>query len=257
MITKKTNELVWCPKLRGGTDNIWFPAYVQTKIDGEYEVIYYKNREIYMVNKHGLRRSDFPALNEIKEKIENSPFVDERSGISLIAELYFDEGKNNDLYKLLANKTSDNVKLYVHDIMLQKKTTEERMIALKALGLSDNAVRVENSKQIEELFNKAKDDGYEGIVIKPAKANMLMAGRWVKMKSTDETRMVIIDMCDGQERVELKHESGTCGAKCPDFIKRSLSLGDRVLVRHFGFLDGGGVRNPIIIKEAKDDLSMV
>jgi hypothetical protein len=253
MKTAKTNEIPWCPKLRGGTDNIWFPAYVQIKIDGEYNLIHYsgKTNEIYSVNKNGLKRWDYPAINAIKFKINNSKWCDKE--ITLIAELYYGEGKNNDLYKLLANKKSDDLNLYVHDFMLPNKDTVDRIKELELLSLIEEGKEiwyVHNNEQLEGVYVGAFKRGYEGVVVKPEKATLAMAQRWVKIKNTDETHMQVVDLCPGQERIELKHEGGTVGAKCPEFVKRTLSLGDKVLVKHFGFLSGGGVRNPIIIKEA-------
>jgi len=250
MKTTKTNEIPWCPKLRGGTDYMWFPVIGQVKVDGEYTLIRYNKGQIYSVNKYGLKREDYPALNKIRDQILKSESKDDE--ITLIAELHWGEGKNGDLYHLLSNKKSDDVRLYVHDIMIQGKTTSQRMDALFKLGFIWDRNELLTEAEVLKFYQSAVDKGWEGVVFKPVKAELSLANRWVKMKATDETNMKVINMCEGQERVELSFSDGngttsTCGAKCPMFVKKDLKLGDTVLVRHFGFLEFG-VRNPIIIK---------
>lgn len=241
----KTNELPWCPKLRGDTENIWYPACVQNKIDGEYCLLVKDGSWLYTVNKRGLKREEYPALTAINEKL---PALWQPR---LVCELYYGEGKNNDLYKLLSNKQSDDLNLYVHDFTHAEMTCLERLTMLKKLGLTTFEV-VNNDAETLELYNKAVNDGYEGIVIKPCESKLYQTGKWIKMKKTDETVMMVSDLCLGQDRIELKldHEytEMTVGAKCDPAMKRTLSTGDLVLVRHFGFLKEG-VRNPIVIKK--------
>lgn len=247
---QKTDEMPWCPKLRTGTNGIWYPAIGQIKIDGEFQHIQYRKGEINTVNKYGLKRFGFPALDDIAAQIKRSHTGD----ITLLAELYWEEGKKGDLYKLLANKKSHNLKLYVHDILMQHTRTLERMSILKDMGFAENYVLLTNDADTKEYYDIAINSGYEGIVLKPVLAQLSMANRWVKMKDSDETEMMVVDLCEGQERVELEYlteedKPHRIGAKCPLFIKKTLKIGQLVNVKHYGFLSGGGVRNPNIIVE--------
>ena len=250
MIIKKTNQIPWCPKLRGATDNIWYPAYVQRKIDGEYALIHYNDGDIYTCNKRGLVRSHFPALYGIQSKLDKAGIKE----ITLIAELYFGDGKNHSLYKLLANKRSDLINIYVHDVMETEKTTSERIVMLQNMDLCPEYKLVEDDAQTQEVFEKTIAEGYEGIVIKPCVAKLYMSSKWVKMKSEDETEMAVTNLCPGQERIELSFMKDnvivSVGAKCDNNMKRTLKVGDCVIVKHFGFLKSG-VRNPIVIKKGE------
>jgi len=242
MKTHKLSRDIWCPNLRGDFEAFsWYPACAQIKIDGEYELIEWNGKDILCVNKYGKTRTDFPALN----KILNSDLKSHSLGpCTLMAELYWGDGKNNALYKLLENKESDDLHLYVHDIYLPFATTFERLSFLRDKGLSQFTV-IDNKQEAEAFFNETIRAGYEGIVIKPSSSKIQNANQWCKVKLEDETEMTVKVIYEGAERVDLEFEGKTIGCKAPNALKATLKVGQTVLVKHNGFTDNS-VRHPTL-----------
>lgn len=244
MITTKSFTKVWCPKLRSDFETFsWYPAVAQIKIDGEYELIRKDGKTIWCVNKHNKVRRDFPALDMIYHKIEGIP------EITLIAELYWGEGKNNDLYKLLENKESDALSLYVHDVESRTLKAESRLNLLKNLNLvRDGMYMIVNNKEEAKAFmDEAIKNGYEGIVLKPCESLIGMANQWCKCKLEDTTEMTVQKIYENEERVDLKLEDKIIGCKAPDKLKKTLKVGQTVLVKHNGFTQDS-VRHPTIVE---------
>jgi hypothetical protein len=239
MITdQELDTKIWCPKLRGDFENFsWYPACAQIKIDGEYEIIDTKYETT--INKYGKTRTDFPALNEIITKLHGPH--------RLIAELYWGDGKNNALYKLLENKESDDLKLFVHDIQLPYATAFERLSFLKDKGLTQFTV-VENKQEALDFFNETVKAGYEGIVLKPSASKIQEANQWVKVKLEDETEMEVTKIYESEEKVDLKFEGKIVGCKASTALKSKLRVGQTVLVKHNGFTKNS-VRHPVIINK--------
>ncbi len=107
MKTKRAQPAPY-PELRGSLSTIRYPAFIEPKRDGEFNLAISDGSKVSLVNKGGLERTD--------GYITNILFSLGKS-FTLLGELCYHEGLNGDLYRLLANKKTDSAIVYhVFDI---------------------------------------------------------------------------------------------------------------------------------------------
>ena len=99
------------PELRGSIQNLKYPVLAEVKLDGEFNFLVYTPSHTFLINKYGTVRQDFPALNDIQKILDDSA----GGSTMLVCEVYWDEGKLHDIYKLNSNKKGDATKICVFD----------------------------------------------------------------------------------------------------------------------------------------------
>jgi len=246
------------PELRGSLAGMNYPAFGEVKYDGEFTHIIFKDNKIVTVNKYDKIRSQFPALDKIHKKLQESC-----SSAILLAELYYGAGKRNAIYDLNSNKESNDLNLFVFDILEFDGVSQanEELIDRKELlqtVLPDMEINhvIGNEKDAQLFFKVIVDNGYEGIVVKPLNSK-LHGGpcSWVKMKMKDQNDYQVSLIDPTKERIEVTVATNIngdikikqVGVKAPTRYKRHISLGDKVTIEHQGILESGSLRHPVLI----------
>jgi hypothetical protein len=239
------------PKYRGTLESIRYPALASRKYDGEFNWIIYSDERWILVNKNGKIRTHHDFLDVYADSYLNRTCV-------YLCELYADGGRSGALYNLLKDKESDDLNIAIFDVWAKDNPTASVRYNTILGEIPDTwMARTRTAKdrnQVSEFFDDAVNDGFEGIVVKSADSRAVLGNNgWCKMKKTDETqcRVTKIDNC--QERIEVMPALSFCvsGVKCSHAQKRLLHVNDVVTIRHFGFLNGGGMRNPVLLTTLK------
>jgi len=262
------------PKLRGALAGIKYPALAEIKYDGEFNFLYYHERghtdPTHTINKNGNCRYDFPAVNKITDMLEDQGHF---NGIFL-CEVYWDKGKNGQLYDLLSHKQDDDVKICIFDIYslddtlikdTDLNTRKEVLFELFGKEFQPEFDIVEEENEVNNYFHNACNDDWEGVVVKSLD-NPLILGpcEWVKVKYKDRSDYEVSLVDTTKERIEIlaphptsfSNSGGatgihpmnvTVGVKCCNKYKKHIKVGDMVEIEHLGVLPSGSLRNPNII----------
>jgi ATP-dependent DNA ligase len=157
------------------------PYLVELKYDGEDIIIVRMlNGEIYALNKYNRIYEDLPFFKNLPQK----PFI-------VRAEMYADEGKSGSLYKLKKALKEGSTKVAIHDILyyqntdLRAKPLKERKQILQSFPHAIQPLgEAQNQQQIQPLFQKAVEEGYEGVVVKPINSTY-RDNAWLKLKKAE------------------------------------------------------------------------
>jgi len=261
------------PELRGSIAGLRWPCFAEIKYDGEACLIGYHSTAlvpIFTSNKYGTMRQEWSKLDDIKAILEDN---DVEQAVFL-AELFYGGGKTGDLYKLLSHKDSDDLNMVIYDIghitfkdsKMQGETTP--LITRKEiLGelfngtviLTAHLKLVKNKDEVQDFFEQAVVDGYEGIVVKSLDGFIAHGPcAWVKIKHKDRTIYKVITVSMTQERIEIAVPIPgatvgakwiPCGVKVTNKHKKNLQPGDEVEIEHQGVLDSGSLRHPVYIRK--------
>ena len=260
------------PELRRKLGSMKYPAFGEIKYDGEFTFIFYEGNKICTVNKYNKLRTQFPQLNDIRDDIFD---CGRAQSATMLAELYYGEGKRNALYDLNSNKESDTLNLKIFDLLelYGNDMTQEQLVDRKE-ALQDifptNTQFLAKTKVIkdkigaEEYFKWTTDNGYEGAVIKSLDSHLVSGPcSWVKMKFKDQSDYEVHLIDPSKERIEVlvpivsAHPSGTAqkfvrvGVKAAQRYKRHIKVNDKVTVEHQGVLDSGSLRHPVLIPKGE------
>lgn len=264
----KTTAIPLCPELRGSLIGIKYPVLAEVKIDGEFAFVHARARgDCFTVNKYGKIRTDFPDLDFVQAMLKKS----NHQSATFLAELYFSDGKNGSFYQFLANKESDDLRLYIHDIMELDSTDlrNEDLIDRKEIltgtihELAISCKVINNETEAMNYFKYITSSGYEGIVLKPLNSKIVLGPcAWVKVKYKDQTDYQIQLIDSNQERIEVTvpviYTTPTSpsttypnyvmvGVKAANKYKKYLKVGMMVTIEHQGVLPGGSLRHPVLI----------
>lgn len=242
----KTEQKADCPKLRGTMSDIHFPAWIEVKRDGEFNVALVSRSEMTTKNKYGLVRI-MPFM----------PF-DYGCGTAIfMGELCYGEGHKNDIYKLNANKFSDeDIKFYPFDILELngRDTVDEdlltRLEIMGSIGINATGKIVESEEDIQNYYDNAIQKGYEGVVIKNVDERLITKGRccWYKKKYKDRTNFEVVMVDTSRDRIEIDVRGNNVGVKATQQQKQNLKAGDIVTIKHQGFTKHA-IRHPVFIKK--------
>jgi len=170
---------------RGNVDTIGKPCLADLKIDGELAMLTTKNSRL--TNKYGRQRWNCP--------ITNQPLPD---GI-FMGELYWQEGK--DFFAMLRNKTSDQLKLALWDViefhgeniqnlpfLIRRRILESLNLSLCPTNQPLSIVpewRIETKADLEALKTKIFTAGFEGLVLKDPQSTYFEGTtiHWAKIKN--------------------------------------------------------------------------
>lgn len=249
----KINLKISYPELRGSLDAMKYPAFVEPKYDGELNIWNGKN----LVNKYGKTRSDFPAVKNLPD-------------ISLIGELYWEEGKAGRLYDLLKHKEDDRLNFKVFDyiplstaeiphaefphgtmpLVDRREFLLDKVPAISIIG----CVLVQNKTEAMHAALEYIDQGFEGAVVKSLDSLYTVGPcSWVKIKNKDQNDYTVSMIDPNLERIEVlvpnisKHAYIRVGCKCPNKYKGTIEIGDKVTIEHQGVLASGSLRHPVFI----------
>lgn len=257
------------PELRGSISSLQFPAFAEVKLDGEYNQVEYRTedygnkRAIFCVNKYGTIKSDFPALNDVLERIERKA-----DSCTFICEVFTNDGSLGELYTFLKMKKSDALQLVIHDISMldgtdltRRSTLDRKEILNEVLG-ADMAMKtrlVQSKDEAKDLFESLTGKGYEGIVLKDLHSPLVYGPcGWVKMKYKDRSDYKVTFIDPNRERIEIVAiyspsmapvSRVEVGVKAPNKYKRYIQVGDMVTIEHQGVLKSGSLRHPVLIKK--------
>ena len=263
MKVTKQNSKPGCPELRKSIDHIKFPAWAEIKYDGEFTYVLHSPTTTCTVNKYGTVREDFPALNQIRDTLNANKVV---AGIFL-GELYFDGGKLNDIYKLNSNKSSDACELVLFDILQWNPECvtnyslldRKELLAMCVGDLAIGGEVVADKAEATAFFEKAKANGYEGVVIKEFDSHLVIGPcSWAKLKGKDQTDYKVLSVDVDKERIEVavpyvdSSNNPTIvvlGCKAPNRYKKHIKIGDVVTIEHQGVLPSGSLRHPVLIPD--------
>ncbi len=248
------------PVLRGSLANIKYPAWAEIKVDGEYnKLIKNVGEDSFLLNKYGKKRTNFKVTKHVDKMMEG------HHSYVILGELIYGRGQLGDLYKLIQNKHGDGecLDFYPFDIAmldgvdLKNKSwiTRAEIIDSKCNccrhRFNNNGKLVNSIVEVEEYFNEARANGYEGIVVKHLHEPLLYGPcSWVKMKGKDTNEYVVSQIDPVRERVEIGVVSPsvslrTVGVKVSSKDKATLQVGCRIKVEHQGILAHGGLRHPV------------
>lgn len=260
MIVTKVSTNAYAPELRGSLASMKYPAFSEIKLDGEFNYIYYADKQIYTKNKYGKKREGFNELNMMKEHLERK----EVKSALMLCELYWEDGKLGRLYDLLSHKTDNRVHIDVFDVMMKdnKNVSTLSLLDRKELlweMLDTWQVRgkvVQDGKEATESFNDAVSHGWEGVVIKSMDSPLTLGPcSWVKMKYKDQSNYEVGFIDPHKERIEVlvpdpkALDPITVGVKAPNRYKKHIKVGDMVTIEHQGVLASGSLRHPVLIKK--------
>jgi len=243
------------PELRGSLANIRYPAFCETKLDGEFCFIHYvpnkRGEQIWTVNKYGTSRDCFKALRQIWDILrKNSVFTSQ----VFLAELFHGSGMRGSLYDLNSNKKSDDLHLCIFDVFDQTKSLLDRKeLLFEMIGPNQiQPIVIMDRPDAEVQFKLATSKGYEGIVLKPLDSPLVLGPcSWVKMKYKDRNELFVGMVDLHKERIEVIHPTGTVGVavgvKAPNRYKKHIKAGDVVTIEHQGVLPSGSLRHPVLI----------
>jgi ATP-dependent DNA ligase len=266
MIMSRGNVFAF-PELRSTMGNIKYPCFAEVKYDGEVTKIFFDEDHIHTTNKYGTERIDWPVLSEIS-KILLSNDINEAL---LLGELFWEEGKRGDLYKLLSHKNDNSLNIGIFDFKYLKKedtifkgtemdllTRKEMLvdIFMKSKHIIQSTL-ISNKDELQTFYNNVISNGYEGIVVKNLNENYVEGPcGWVKIKEKDRTDYPIIFIDPVKERIEIgavtrfpdgRIEIIDVGVKVTNKYKASLKIGDIVTIEHQGILESGSLRHPVFI----------
>lgn len=234
-----------------------YPAYADVKYDGEYceaDTLQLPSSGM-LINGYGKARMGGPILAELP------------TDSVLYGELYFNKGHNGDLYPLLSNKLSDQLRFAAFDISrLEGRDVTglafdaRRELLIKAIGYGNgtythvvDSYYVESEAEAQDAFNEAVAIGFEGVVIKPAHQGLGFgsACNWVKLKYTLNADLRVAYIDPSKERIECEVPGSPkwCGVKVMNKVKQTLKVGDMVEIQHYGVLNGGGLRHPVYMRK--------
>ena len=245
-----------------------YPAIAELKYDGEFDFLYYDRTGVkgtYTINKYGTTRYSFPALTAIHEtlalrKVDNA---------IILCEVYWDDGKAGKLYELNSNKTNDNIRIAMFDILsyndtvigdLELITRKEVLFDLFGKRWQPQYVVVTDKIEANEVFQASTVSGWEGIVVKNLDSPLTLGPcSWVKMKFKDQSDYKVILVDQTKERIEIEapavtsNSGGTTwisvGVKAPNRYKKHIKVGDVVTIEHQGQMKSGSLRHPVLIKK--------
>lgn len=187
---------------------VYFPAYVQPKIDG-YRALLHKFGNKYIFT--SMTNRPYSHLTHIDIDIKKIKELNEK-GIYLDGELYL---KNLRMLKSILSshnlneeqkKEAKNIKFYVFDMFDLNKmemTYEERYKILtnifkkykfKNIKLTPTTI-VNNNKEIDKAFDKYVKEGHEGIIVRNKKGLYKLRGKSVdvlKSKNIKNNKFKII-----------------------------------------------------------------
>jgi hypothetical protein len=244
-ITRLPNFTMSYPELRGKIAFISFPAFVETKLDGELNV-YLPGTGI--VNKNGKTRTSCP----ITDYLESIDAV-------LWGELYYPPGRNGDLYGLLSHPDSDSLCFSIFDITRYKECSLEqepyvkrREILLEVLpqGQPDcvkvvPTIMANSLQETQSMLKYICQQGYEGIVIKNASSPFLTGScNWVKIKPVETVDVPVTFIDPVREKMEINYNGRSVSVKLNNKYRHMVSPGDIVEISHNGVLSRGSLRHP-------------
>lgn len=241
------------PKLRGSLASISFPAFGEIKYDGEFTFIFFSCGRMCTCNKYGRVRTDFPELKNIRKLMNCNSAV-------MISELYYGEGKRNDLYKLNSNKESNDLHLRVFDLIeldgvdITKSPLIDRKEKLHDIlpGFCCAPKVLKDKDAAKDYFDWTVANGYEGTVIKSMNTSLVSGPcDWVKLKMKDRSDYTVTLIDPNKERIEVSvpNQNGIVivGVKASLRYKRHINVGDKVTIEHQGVLASGSLRHPVLI----------
>jgi len=250
------------PELRGALGSTKFPAFAELKLDGEFNFVHIDKNKRFCVNKYGTVKTEFKALNALAQEISGKA-----SSATLLAEVYFGDGKAGRLYDLLSNKKSDDLGIYVFDVLeidgkdLRNSPLIDRKEYLHDLlnGKEASCKVVNNKEEAASYFTDvSRTDSYEGVVVKPFDSKLVFGPcNWVKIKRKDESDYKVHKIDSTQERIEIEapvpanhpfqKSKVIVGVKAPNRYKKYLKVGDMVSIQHQGILKSGSLRSPVLL----------
>lgn len=243
-------------KMRRHLNSIKYPVYVDTKYDGELNMLIYEHGNIFSVNKYGRRRDSLNGFQRIIGNLKNR----NTQQCILLSELVATEGKQGDLYNLLTQKNSLKSKLAIFDIMyldgndVTKLPLDERREILMHRQLqtaSGSNALVNSEEAVIGEFKNHISDGYEGVVVKERRSQLMFnPSNWVKLKYQDTSNFEVAEIDSVRDRIEVHVGIRTVGVRCT--CKSELSVGDIVEIKHYGFLEKGGLRHPSFVRRIND-----
>lgn len=248
------------PELRGALGSIKFPAFAELKMDGEFNFVHINNQKAFCVNKYGTVKTEFKALNVLMKEVSIKA-----SSVTMLAEVYFGDGKAGRLYDLLSNKKSDDLGLYVFDVLeidgkdLRNTPLIDRKEYLHDLlsGKEASCKVIHTKEEAMGYFTQVTkaEDCYEGVVLKPFESKLVLGPcDWVKLKWKDQNDYEVLFIDPTLERIEIKApiankpgEFIAVGVKAPNKYKKYIKVGDRVTVEHQGILESSSLRHPVLL----------
>lgn len=180
---------------------VTFPIIGTYKIDGLRCI--YENGHLY--SRYGRR---FIGLERLENLLKDAqmPRLD---GELTVPGKTFDDLSGD----IRSFKTTDNIVYNIFDVMAgypQAQHTRCANVALIAMRLNSPMVRavpastLTTMAEIDEMFNEARDKGYEGLVLKDEDA-LPFNGRsyaWMKVKSKDTVDVQVTDIKEGRGKYE-------------------------------------------------------
>lgn len=265
MNVTKLKSIPWnAPELRGSLAGMRYPAFCEVKLDGEFNFIQYNGTDIRTVNKYGTQKTSFPELQQMFYALDGNKV---KSAI-LLCELYWDQGKAGDLYKLLSHKIDNNVHIHVFDVLEKNGHSVSHLPLIDRKEMLWEMVGpwqirdtiVHNVQEIEACYNSVVSKGYEGIVVKSLDSPLILGPcSWVKIKYKDRTDYKVNLVEKDKERIEVlvPYRKGyppgqmtdhiKVGVKASNRYKKYIREGDIVTVEHQGVLESGSLRHPVLI----------
>jgi len=257
------------PLLRGSEEAITYPAFVEYKIDGEFNWLYVEDGQGYLKNKYTKIRplESLNKLVEIPSVLSGSKIKE----IVLLGELFYGMGKAGDLYKFLSHKNDPDLSYKVFDIALAKDESgkvlisaddpiESRKEFLLELFLKSTTMHiplksylVNYEEEQKAIYDKAIEAGFEGVVVKPLGTKLLDGScSYVKIKNKDRVTALVVNIDPVLERMDVEFNDVAIGVKLVNKDKARIKVGDLVVIEHQGILPSGSLRHPVFIRKGEE-----
>lgn len=199
-------------KFRDHSHKIKYPAYIQPKLDGIRCVAIYKDKKCTLWTR---TRKLITSVPHIESELERQ--LDGKGDIILDGELY-NHSLKNEFEKIVSavrkeepSADSKKIQYYIYDLVSEKSFANRSDLIGKLIINNEitkvvptNKILVED--EIEPYFNKYRQEGYEGAIVRNASGEYQNKRSYnlQKVKEFDDNEFEIVSVTSGKGRMEGK-----------------------------------------------------
>jgi len=254
-------------KFRDHSHKIKYPAYIQPKLDGIRCVAIYKDKKCTLWTR---TRKLITSVPHIESELERQ--LNGKGDIILDGELY-NHSLKNEFEKIVSavrkeepSTDSKKIQYYIYDLV-SEKSFANRSELIKELIINNEITKVVPTNkilvedEIESYFNKYRQEGYEGAIVRNASGEYQNKRSYnlQKVKEFDDSEFEIVSVTSGKGRMEgkaifiCKIQDKTFNVKMEGSLEKleeiynsqDKVIGKKLTVRYQGLTSDGIPRFPV------------